>query len=120
MLNHEECNHEGPNIPVESKPPTLHGITAIEIRALFALRNFSTVHILQFFEDADQPQELLAISIPIRNVAFALAEGIADGPELTVALRKMLGARDAFIRYYLAVHGFQTGKKEHNDNQVRE
>lgn len=56
--------------------------------------------ILQFFEYAHLPEHLQAASKPFCE----LAERIADGPqnaEATVALRKLLEAKDAAVRAVL-------------------
>lgn len=75
----------------------------------------SAEHILQFFSYADLPPKLQAISKPFGDLARALAEGdnipdstitlggpLPRNPERTVALRKLLEARDAAIRALLA------------------
>lgn len=55
--------------------------------------------ILRYFEFSHLPERLQEIS----RLFFELAHGLAadtelDGPELTVALRKLLEAKDAAVR----------------------
>ena len=56
--------------------------------------------VLQFFQYAHLPEHLQAVSKPFCE----LAERVADGPgnaETTVALRKLLEAKDAAVRAIL-------------------
>lgn len=59
----------------------------------------STTAILRYFEYAHLPPRLRDVSNPFCELAHELArnEGL-DGPELTVALRKLLEAKDAAVR----------------------
>lgn len=68
-------------------------------------------HILQFFAYEHLPSHLQPISKPFCDLARAIAEGggaLWDGgplprnPERTVALRKLLEAKDAAVRAFLA------------------
>jgi hypothetical protein len=88
------------------------GISPQEIRALFPLRNQAIVHVLQFFSDAHLHKDLLEIAVPIRILAFDLTRLMMDGPELAIALRRILDARDAFIRHYLITHNFKLDKED--------
>lgn len=97
-VSHEDCNHE----TLAEKSSKLHPISAPAIKSMFALRNFAVIHVLQFFADDYLPEELLQITVPIRVVAFDMVDRTLDGPELTVALRKLLDAREGFIRHYHA------------------
>ncbi|MDX8151108.1 hypothetical protein SK069_05850 [Patulibacter brassicae] len=59
----------------------------------------ASVHVLQFFEHEHLPPHLAAVSRPFHGLAHALVdEHQLDGPELTVALRKLLEAKDAAVR----------------------
>lgn len=58
-----------------------------------------TEHVLQFFGYAHLPERLQAVSAPFHDLAFDLASSQPGGPELTVALRKLLEAKDAAIRH---------------------
>jgi len=75
-----------------------------------------TEHILQFFAYAHLPAHLQAISKPFCELAHAIVEGdnaaeagtvtlgppLPRNPERTVALRKLLEAKDAAVRAFLA------------------
>lgn len=69
----------------------------------------STAAILRFFAYSHLPPHLAAVSAPFCRLAHAMAgdddhaEGVTvggplDGPELTVAIRKLLEAKDAAVR----------------------
>lgn len=74
-------------------------------------------HILQFFAYDHLPPRLAAISAPFSQLAHAIALGdnaaeagnvtlgqaLPRNPERTVALRKLLEAKDAAVRAVLAV-----------------
>lgn len=73
-------------------------------------------HILQFFEYKHLPPNLQAVSMPFCNLAHAIVKGdncpesgtctfggpLPRNPERTVALRKLLEAKDAAVRALLA------------------
>lgn len=72
-------------------------------------------HILQFFEYKHLPPHLAAISRPFCQLAHAIVSGdcsesgnvpfgppLPRNPERTVALRKLLEAKDAAVRAYIA------------------
>lgn len=55
--------------------------------------------LLKFFEWDHLPEHLQEISAPFCTLAFNLAERPdVKGPELTVALRKLLEAKDCAVR----------------------
>lgn len=58
-------------------------------------------HVLQFFEFDHLPPHLAAISRPFSRLAQLVAAG-SSNPETTVALRKLLEAKDAAVRAVLA------------------
>lgn len=64
-------------------------------------RHPSTVHVLRYFAWAHLPEYLQAVSMPVAELAVRLVQRLDDGPELTVALRKLLEAKDAFVRQRL-------------------
>jgi len=53
--------------------------------------------ILKFFTYSHLPPELQAISGPCGNLAKAMASTLS-GPELEAGLRKLLEAKDCFVR----------------------
>ena len=57
-------------------------------------------HILQFFAVAHLPLHLQAVSKPFCDLAVVVME-LPRNPERTVALRKLLEAKDAAVRAVL-------------------
>lgn len=53
---------------------------------------------LRWFEYAHLPEHLQSVSKPFGELAEQLCETIEPGPERTVALRKLLEAKDAAVR----------------------
>lgn len=58
--------------------------------------------ILQFFSYAHLPEKMQAISKPFCHAAYALVATLPRNAERTVALRKLLEAKDAAVRASLA------------------
>ena len=54
--------------------------------------------ILQFFAYAHLPERLQAASAPFSELAHGIVAGLPRNPERTVALRKLLEAKDAAVR----------------------
>jgi hypothetical protein len=54
--------------------------------------------ILQFFTYAHLPQHLQEVSAPFGDMANAIVDKLPRNPERTVALRKLLEAKDAAVR----------------------
>jgi hypothetical protein len=59
-------------------------------------------HISQFFAYAHLPEKLQAVSKPFGDLAESIVQTIPRNPERTVALRKLLEAKDAAVRAFLA------------------
>jgi hypothetical protein len=59
-------------------------------------------HIMQFFDYSHLPEHLAAISAPFSGLASMVIEVLPRNPERTVALRKLLEAKDAAVRARLA------------------
>ncbi len=59
-------------------------------------------HILQFFGYSHLPQHLQAISKPFGDLAQQIVDALPRNPERTVALRKLLEAKDAAVRALIA------------------
>lgn len=55
-------------------------------------------HVLKFFSYAHLPEKLQAVSKPFADLAKEVAERAPDSQETTVALRKLLEAKDAAVR----------------------
>ncbi len=76
-----------------------------------------TEHILQFFAYEHLPPKLQAVSMPFCELARVMVAGVSPeegtstefplprNPERTVALRKLLEAKDAAVRAVLAKGG---------------
>jgi hypothetical protein len=61
-------------------------------------RHPATTGLLRYFEYAHLPEHLQAVSQPCARLAAVMAEQLPDGPELTAGLRKLLEAKDCFVR----------------------
>lgn len=59
-------------------------------------------HILQFFEYAHLPEHLQLVSKLFHDLAYEIVDTLPRNPERTVALRKLLEAKDAAVRAKLA------------------
>jgi len=57
--------------------------------------------ILQFFAYSHLPERLQAVSFPFGELAMAVVRDLPRNPERTVALRKLLEAKDAAVRAHL-------------------
>lgn len=55
-------------------------------------------HVLKFFQFSHLPEKLQTISRPFSTLAHEVAERAPDNQETTVALRKLLEAKDAAVR----------------------
>lgn len=54
--------------------------------------------ILRYFAYSHLPESLQAISRPIGELAKSMDESLPDGPEKSAGLRKLLEAKDCFVR----------------------
>jgi len=61
----------------------------------------AVTHILQFFAFEHLPEHLQSASMPFHALAHDIAAN-SSNPETTVALRKLLEAKDAAVRAVLA------------------
>ena len=61
-------------------------------------RHPGTTHLLRYFEYEHLPQHLQDISAPCAALAEEMTASLPDGPELTAGLRKLLEAKDCFVR----------------------
>jgi hypothetical protein len=59
-------------------------------------------HILQFFSYAHLPPHLAEVSRPFGDLAQMIVDELPRNPERTVALRKLLEAKDAAVRALVA------------------
>ena len=61
-------------------------------------RHSSTEAIARFFRSHHLPPALRQIAEPCERLAAEMIRELADGPELTSGLRKLLEAKDCFVR----------------------
>ena len=61
-------------------------------------RHPSTQGLLKFFTYAHLPDPLRTVSQSCAELAFVMVAQLPDGPELTTGLRKLLEAKDCFVR----------------------
>lgn len=62
----------------------------------------SREHIMQFFEWSHLPERFAAVSKPFGVLAHQIIANLPRNPERTVALRKLLEAKDAAVRAEVA------------------
>ena len=58
----------------------------------------ATAAILRYFAWQHLPVHLQAVSKPLASLAADMAATLPPGPEVTAGLRKLLEAKDAFVR----------------------
>lgn len=61
-------------------------------------RHPGTVHVARYFAYAHLPTHLQGFSQPFYQDALVMIRDLPDGPELTAGLRKLLEAKDCFVR----------------------
>ena len=59
--------------------------------------------ILQYFAWAHLPERLQTVSRPFGELALQMADAVPNGPEVTAGLRKLLEAKDCFVRAAVGV-----------------
>lgn len=57
-----------------------------------------TNHLMKYFEYSHLPENLQKISKPFSELAEKIEKELPDGPEKTVALRKLLESKDCAVR----------------------
>ena len=58
---------------------------------------------IQFFDYEHLPEKLQEVSKPIAELAHLMEETLPDGPEKSAGMRKLLEAKDCFVRSILPV-----------------
>ena len=58
---------------------------------------------IEYFKDFAFPEKLQKISKPICELAQLMENSLPDGPEKSAGMRKLLEAKDCFVRAYLEV-----------------
>jgi len=66
------------------------------------MHNDQPEHIMQFFAFEHLPEHLREVSRPFGATASWVVQNVPRNPERTVALRKLLEAKDAAVRAALA------------------
>jgi hypothetical protein len=61
-------------------------------------RHPSVAGIVRFFDSAHLPVRLQAVAQPCEVLAGQMLDRLGDSPELTAGLRKLLEAKDCFVR----------------------
>lgn len=74
-------------------------------------RHPATTQLLGFFDYRHLPPFLQAVSSPVADLAFDMVTTLPDGPELTAGLRKLLEAKDAFVRQALVARQIAEGAR---------
>ena len=80
-----------------------------EARAKTALAGTAPEHIIQFFRWEHLPAPLAEVSKPFGELAHQLVRDLPRNPERTVALRKLLEAKDAAVRARVAKDALPAG-----------
>lgn len=57
---------------------------------------------MQFFAFVHLPEHMQAVSRPFADLANSITANVPRNPERTVALRKLLEAKDAAVRAFIA------------------
>jgi hypothetical protein len=58
---------------------------------------------IQYFEYKHLPEPLQAVSKDVHDLAHKMEETLPDGPEKSAGMRKLLEAKDCFVRASLFV-----------------
>lgn len=84
--------------------PQLNGalIAWMQLKERSVDMNEKSDHIMQFFAWSHLPEALQKVSQPFGELADRLVADLPRNPERTVALRKLLEAKDAAVRAALA------------------
>jgi len=59
-------------------------------------------NIMKYFEYSHLPSKLQAVSKPICELALEMDKSLPDGAEKSAGLRKLLEAKDCFVRQALS------------------
>lgn len=73
----------------------------------YANRHVSVQALMPHFEVWEQhPENIQPISKQLHDLAVAMVDGLEDGPELTAGLRRLLEAKDCFVRQRVVDNSF--------------
>jgi hypothetical protein len=81
----------------------------------FAGRHEATRQVARWFDYQHLPPGLAWVSAACATLAQQMIDVIPDSPELTVGLRKLLEAKDAFVRAAIETHAVG-GVAEHRED----
>lgn len=73
-------------------------------------RHPATTGLLAHFQFGHLPPALQAVSEPCARLANVMVAELPDGPELTTGLRKLLEAKDCFVRRCVEILREQEGR----------
>jgi hypothetical protein len=74
-------------------------IHVMDIDERYHTRHPATQHALKMLSpNKNLPHELLVVAQECHQMAEVMADALPDGPELTTGLRKLLEAKDCFVR----------------------
>ena len=90
--------NENSDMQTNAPAPTIN----LDVPATAAERTRDKEHIEQFFAYAHLPAQLQAVSKPFGDLARDIIDVLPRNPERTVALRKLLEAKDAAVRALVA------------------
>lgn len=76
-------------------------------------RHTSVDNISRFFEYGHLPEPLSGIASECASLKDFMLGQLDDDPELVVGLRKLLEAKDCFVRAAVAQHNRYKGNNEH-------
>jgi hypothetical protein len=68
------------------------------LESLVRNRHPGTKHLIKLFAWSHLPENLQQVSRPSGLLACEMVTVLSDGPELTTGLRKLLEAKDCFVR----------------------
>lgn len=85
-----------------TRKPVARITVAVGAADLFKGEMMEQEFLLQFFAYAHLPERLQAVSRPFGDLANAIVETLPRNPERTVALRKLLEAKDCAVRALVA------------------
>jgi hypothetical protein len=66
-------------------------------------RHPATQELLSFFDYGHLPAHLQVVSRACQHLAVEMVDALPDGPQLTTGLRKLLEAKDCFVRQAVKV-----------------
>lgn len=103
------------NLPLGPEPKKVPGRETRPVQDRASNHLTPSQQLLRFFSYAHLPAPLLGISRMCHQLANEMELTLTDGPEKTMGLRKLLEAKDCFVRAALPKDGYPLIPK---DSQV--